>query len=202
MPQSCFCDYSDAYMLVSGPITITGPGADDNARETDERNKRVIFKDFAPFTDWITEINNNQIDHEKYLVMQIYNLNRYSDNYSKLSERLWHYYRDKPNPTLTDSELFKIKVRITGSTPSADNIKFIKKPITLENLSVFLRTLITLLNNCETNLILTWSTYCNISFATGKKLSISDIKLFVPVVTLSFKKNINQKKDYKRQTHI
>ena len=67
MFRSSLCDYSDAYILVSGTITITGAGADDAAKRLDERNKGVIFKNCAPFTDCISEINNTQIDNEKYI---------------------------------------------------------------------------------------------------------------------------------------
>ena len=52
-------DYSDTYILVSGTITITGAWNDDPVRLLDERNKRVIIENCAPFTDWISEINNN-----------------------------------------------------------------------------------------------------------------------------------------------
>ena len=70
MFRSSLCDYSDAYTLVGGTITITGAGADD------ERNKGVISKNFAPFTDCIREINNTQIDNAKYIdvVILMYNL--------------------------------------------------------------------------------------------------------------------------------
>ena len=76
MFRSSLCDYSDAYMLVTGTITITGAGADDAAKRLDERNKGAIFKNCAPFTDCISEINNTQIDNAKYInvVMAIYNL--------------------------------------------------------------------------------------------------------------------------------
>ena len=65
MLKSSLCDYSDAYMLVSGNIRITGAGADDNAKQADEREKGVIFKNPAPFSDCISEINNTQIDNTK-----------------------------------------------------------------------------------------------------------------------------------------
>ena len=67
MLRSSLCDYSDTYILVSGTITITGAGADDAAKRLDERNKGVIFKNCAPFTDCISEINNTQIDNAKYI---------------------------------------------------------------------------------------------------------------------------------------
>ena len=44
MLKSSFCDYTDAYILVKGKITITGEGDDAAARQADERNKGVIFK--------------------------------------------------------------------------------------------------------------------------------------------------------------
>ena len=58
MLKSSLCDYSDAYILVKGKITITGRGAHAAAREQDERDKSVKFKNCAPFTNCISEINN------------------------------------------------------------------------------------------------------------------------------------------------
>ena len=52
------CDYSDADILVIGTITIIGAGTDDNAKRLNNRNKGAIFKNCAPFNDWISEINN------------------------------------------------------------------------------------------------------------------------------------------------
>ena len=61
--------------------------AGDNAaaRQADERNKGVIFKNCAPFTNCKSETNNIEIDNAKDIdiVMQMYNLIEYSDNYSK-----------------------------------------------------------------------------------------------------------------------
>ena len=67
MLRSSLCDYRDACILVSETIIITGEGADDNAKRLDERNKEVIFKNYAPFTDCISKVNNTQIDHVKDL---------------------------------------------------------------------------------------------------------------------------------------
>ena len=58
MSRSSLCDYSDAYILVGGTLTIAGARNDDAVRQLDERNKGVIFKNCAPFSDCITEINN------------------------------------------------------------------------------------------------------------------------------------------------
>ena len=54
MLKSVLCDYSNAYILVKGRITIIGAGNNEAAREADARNKGVIFKNFAPFTDFIS----------------------------------------------------------------------------------------------------------------------------------------------------
>ena len=59
------CDYSDAYILVKGKTTVTGTGDDAGARQADERDKNIAFKNFAPFTNCIIEINNIQIDNCK-----------------------------------------------------------------------------------------------------------------------------------------
>ena len=109
MIRSDLCDYSDAYILVSGSITITGAGDDDNAKRTDERNKGVIFKNCAPFTNCINSINNIQIDNAEYtdVLMPMYNSIECSDNYLKTSDILWQYYRDDPNDNITKSESFK-----------------------------------------------------------------------------------------------
>ena len=58
MLKSSLCNYSDAYILVEGTITITGAGDDAAARQADERDKGVVFKNCAPFTKCIREINN------------------------------------------------------------------------------------------------------------------------------------------------
>ena len=106
MLKSSLCDYSDAYTLVSGTITITGAGNNNAARRLDERNKGVIFKDCVSFTDCISEINNTQTDNAKYTdaVMPMYNLIEYSDNYSKTLGSLWQFYRDGQNDKITESE--------------------------------------------------------------------------------------------------
>ena len=85
MLKFILCDYSDAYILVKGKIAIAGAGADTAARQTDERDKGVAFKNSAPFTNCISEINNTEIDNCKDIdiVMSMYNLIEYSDNYVK-----------------------------------------------------------------------------------------------------------------------
>ena len=126
MLKSSLCDYSDAYILVKGTITINGRGADDAAKRADERGKGVSFKDCAPFINCISEINNTQIDNAKDLdiVIPMYNLIGYSDNYAKATGSLWQYFRDEPaDNNIEDSKSFKTKIKITGKTPNNNNVK-------------------------------------------------------------------------------
>ena len=104
MLRSNLCDYEDSYILVKGTMTITGVGDDAAARQADERDKGVTFKNSAPFTKCISRINNTDIDnaHDIDVVMPMYNLIEYSDDYSKTSGSLWQYYKDDPNNNLTE----------------------------------------------------------------------------------------------------
>ena len=90
MLRSNLCDYADSYILVKGTITITGAGNAAASRQADERDKEVTFKICAPFTKCISRINNADIDnaHDIDIVMPMYNLIEYSDNYSKTSGSL------------------------------------------------------------------------------------------------------------------
>ena len=63
MLRSNLCDYADADILVKEKITITGEGDDAAARQADERNNGVTFKNCAPFTKCISRINNTDIDN-------------------------------------------------------------------------------------------------------------------------------------------
>ena len=149
--QSSLCDYADAYILVKGTITTTGAGDDATARRADERNKGIIFKNCGPFAKSISKINNTEIDNTQdiNIVMPMYNLIEYCNNYSKTSGSLWHYYKDEPNDNLTNSESFKSKVKITGSTPAGGNTKDVKIIVPLKYLSNFWRILKMPLINCE-----------------------------------------------------
>ena len=99
MLRSSLCDYADAYILIKGTIAITGEGDTDVAKQLDERNEGVAFKNRAPFTKCISRINGTKIDNAQDIdiVMPMYNLIEYSDNYSKTSGSLWQYYKDDPN---------------------------------------------------------------------------------------------------------
>ena len=92
--------YSDVYILVSGTITIDRAGADNAAKRLDERNKGAIFT------------NYEKKDHAKDLdvVMSMYNLIEYSDNYSKTSRSLWEYYRYELAAEIVNFESFKSRL--------------------------------------------------------------------------------------------
>ena len=139
MLKSSLGNYIDAYILVEGRITITGAAADAAARQTDERDRGVIFKNCAPFIKFKSEINNADIDNAKDIdiVMAVYNLIEYSDNYSKTSGSLWKYYKDDPNDNLADSQLFKSKAKITGNTPIDSNTKDVEIIVPSKYLSNF-----------------------------------------------------------------
>ena len=198
MLKSSLCDYSDAYILAKGAFSINNTAGANNT------NKEVIFKNYGPFTNCISEINNTQIDNSKDIdiVMPMYNLIEYSDNYAKTTESLWQYCKDIPAPNnndeitvftrnnLTDS--FNFKAKITGQTGN-DGTKDVEIIVPLKYLSNFWRTLEMPLINCEVNLILTWSSTCVLAAVADANhavtFEITDTKRYVPVVTLSSQEN-------------
>ena len=169
MLKSSLCDYSDAYIFVKGTISIANTAA--AGAGADNINKEVIFKNCAPFTNCISEINNTQIDNAKdiHIVMPMYNLIEYSGNYAKTTGSVWQYCKDIParnnndeitvfrRNNLTDS--FNFKAKITGQTDD-DGTKNVEIMVPLKYLNNFWRTLEMPLINCEVNLILTWSSAC------------------------------------------
>ena len=88
MLMSSLFDYSDAYILVKGTVTVANTAASDAANNAD---KKVIFKNCAPFINCIITINNTQVDNVYNIdaVMPMYNFREYSSNYSKPSNILW-----------------------------------------------------------------------------------------------------------------
>ena len=151
MLKSSLCDYSHPYILVKGTITVNSTAA---AAAVNNANKKVIFKNCAPFTNCISEINNTQIDNAKDIdiVMPMYNLIEYSDNYAKTSGSLWQYCKDIPARNDDDdneianftgvntTDSFNFKAKITGKT-GGDGTKDAEIMIPLKYLSNFWRTL-------------------------------------------------------------
>ena len=202
MLKSRLCDYSDAYIHVRGTVTVNNTAAAD--AHANNANKKVIFKNCAPFTKYISEINNTNVDDAKDIdiVMPMYNLIECNDNYSKTSGSLRQYCKDIPeindnnaivkltNNNLTDS--FNFKVKMIGQT--GDNgTKNVEIMVSLKYSSIFWRTLEIPLINSEINLMLNWSANCVIvSTDVANQIAtfaITDTKLYVPVVTLSTKDN-------------
>ena len=95
------------HIFLTGDITATGGDA----------NSRLAFKNCTQFTKCITDINDEHVDNADNLdiIMPIYNLIEYSDNYSDTSGSLWQFKRDKQNMnngnpanvTTDDSSSFK-----------------------------------------------------------------------------------------------
>ena len=177
MLRSSLCDFAYACILFNRTITFTRGGDDVVAGRAEERNKGVIFKNCASFTKSISKIDDTGIDNAQGIdiVMPMYNLIKYSDIYSNLG----------------DSESFKSKVKLTGSTPAGDNTKDVKIIVPLNNLHNFWRTLEMLLINFEVKFFLTWSsTYGVITNSTGEgRFTITGTKPSAPVVTLSTQDN-------------
>ena len=82
MLRSDLCDFSDAYIVVKGTITVDGD-VDDK-----KRNKKLTFKNTTPFCSCIPKVNDTFIDNADDIVMRMYNLLEYSDNYSMTSGSL------------------------------------------------------------------------------------------------------------------
>ena len=203
MLRSSLCDYSDAYILVKGNITVNNTAADGAA--ANNTNKKVIFKNCAPFTNCISKINNTQIDNAEYIdiVMPMYNLIEYSDNYSKTSGSLWQYCKDIPAVNNdgdivvfsggNDTDSLNFKSNIIGKTNDDGDIKNVEIIVPLKYLSNFWRSLEMPLINCEVELILTWprnSVIISTNVANQiPTFTITETTLYVPVVTLSTQDN-------------
>ena len=189
------CDYAEAYILVDGTI-----------RETNALNAtRLALKNCAPFTKCNLEINDEHVDTAENLdiVMPMYNLIEYSDNYQDSSPTLYQYKRDEPpeddavaNLTANNSNSFKYKIKLLGSIPqlAADAARVgrlnVKIVVPLKYLSNFFRSLEMHLINCKIKSNLTWQKECVLSTDAGDAVFIiNDTKLYVPVVTLSKEDN-------------
>ena len=187
MLRSNLCDYSDAYILVKGTITVTAPGVNNNANNIrDKRNRPLILKNNAPFVSCITRINGELIEDADDLdvVMSMYNLLEYSKNYRKTIGSLYNCYRDEltndgndnnfDNRNLVNSEAFKYKIKITGNTYNVDagaqgygvnknGTQKIELAIPLKYLGNFWRALNIPLISCEVSLELKWDKNCIIT---------------------------------------
>ena len=167
MLRSDLCDFSDAYIVVKGNIIVdkktftandfeapNNTAANVTATNTANNNafgdKKLIFKNNAPFINCISKINGIKIDNAEDLdvVMPIYNLLEYSKNYRKTGS-LWNFYRDEPNSStdnddithsILNSESFYYKANFMENGVTHNNLKNnVTIVIPLKHLSTFWR---------------------------------------------------------------
>ena len=170
MLRSDLCDYSDAYILVKGIITVTNPN-------NNVYDKKLALKNNAPFISCISKINGELIENAKDLeiVMPMYNLLEYSKNYRKTRGSLFNYYRDQPNSdgegdgnnrinySIKDSKCFNYKTSIIRELEGNNTEKDTEIAIPLKYLSSVWRNLDMPLINCEASLTLSWYENCVIT---------------------------------------
>ena len=182
MLRSGLCDFSDAYFVVKGTITVAGTS-----------NKTLAFKYNVPFISCISKINITLIDNAEVAVMPMYNLIEYSKNCRKTTGNLWGYYRDElthdtndiniSNKNVINSKSFNYKASPKKSTCSIEvktnhaegneinntacdankSGEKVEIAVPLKYLSNVWRTLRMPLANCKLPLILTWSRECVIT---------------------------------------
>ena len=181
------CDYAEVHILVGGTIRAAAANA----------NTRLVLKNCAPFTKCNLEINDEHVDTTENLdiVMPMYNLIEYSDNYQDSSATLYQYKRDEPpeangvaDLTANNSSSFKYKINLLGDPVHAGSIarRNVKVVVPLKYLSNFFRSLEMPLINCKIKLNLTWKKECVLSTDAGAAVFIiNDTELYIPVVTLS-----------------
>ena len=115
--RSSLCDYSDAYILLTGDIAVKNTNNANLAAAA-----KVAFKNNAPFKNCRTEINDTFADEADCIniAMAMYDLNEYSDDYSDTSGSFWQVKRDEivnnANVTVANSSTFKYKSNFIGNT--------------------------------------------------------------------------------------
>ena len=190
------CDYAEAYILVDGTIRAEAEGTPLAAPLANIANARLTFKNCAPFTKCNLDINDEHVDTAENLdiVMPMYNLIEYSDNYQDSSATLYQYKLDKPPDDIANdlaqdnSTSFDYKIKLLGNPEVNNNIarRNVKIVVPLKYLSKFFRSLEVPLINCKIKLNLTWKKECVLSNQRGDVIFIiNDTKLYVPVVALS-----------------
>ena len=133
MLRSDLCDYSDAYIVVKGDITVTRPN------NTDQYEKKLAFKNNAPFISCISKINNTLIDNAEDLdiLMPMYNLLEYSKNYRRTTRSLWNYYRDEPNSETEGNINYRIKKSKSFNYKTSITGKLRENNLEKENVEIF-----------------------------------------------------------------
>ena len=194
---------------MTGDIKVTGINADTN----------VVFKNCAPFTRFATHINDEYFETaEKFdIVMPMYNLIEYSDNYADSSGSLYQFKIDESsmydtensvNVALDNSISFKYKASLLGKANDADgngrSLKNIKLVVPLRYLSNFFRSLEMPLINCKIHLQVNWNNDCVMYGAdtyaggdnTNNREEAFQITRNVTVSTVSTKDTVNLTKQF------
>ena len=153
--ESRLCDYSDAYILVTGNITVKRRNAADTADIALGAITQVAFKNCTPFEKFRTEMND-ETDFIN-ITMPMYNLIEYSDNYSDTSGRLWQFKGDEINNNAevtnnNNASSFKYKASIIGNAENNGIKNGVKIAVPLKYLSNFWRLLEIPLINCKVEL--------------------------------------------------
>ena len=198
MLRSDLCDFSDAYIVVKGTIIVDKEtfsanyfevpnNTADNATATNKANdnafgeKKLVFKNNAPFINCISKINGVKIDDAEDLdvVMPMYNLLEYSKNYRKTTGSLWNYYWDKSNSgingginySIMGSKSFDYKADFNEDDVTHNNLtkNDVKIVVPLKYLSNFWRSFNMPLINCAVELILTWFKKCVLISKTARE---------------------------------
>ena len=177
--ESSLGDYSDAYILVAGNITVTGGNT----------NTKVAFKNCAPFKNSRTEISDTFVDYAGFIniAMPMYNLTEQGDHYSDTSGSLWQFIRDE-QPTNNNGAFIDITAENSSSLKYQSNLinntivdganskkEGVKTAVPLKYLSNFWRSLEMPLINCKVELSLKWYENCILSSGgTATTFAITD----------------------------
>ena len=175
-----------------------------NATGGGNTNTKVAFKNCAPFRRCVTHINDEHVETAKNLdiIMPMYNLLEYSDNYADSSGSLWQFKRHElnvaknPDVTTANSLSFKYKSSLFEKPAATGVLNSVIIAVPLKYLSNFFRSLEVPIINCKIHLELNWTKNCVMSTDPDDNnrttaFQITSTKLYVPIVTLSTKDNLN-----------
>ena len=201
------CDYSDAYILVTGYIKV----------QNDNDATRVAIKNCHPFTRATFKLNNEQVytAGNLDLTMNLYNMLEYSDNYTDTTGFLYQYKR--PEPRNNNDNIVNLSTALSSfkyqsglvqkqlTTPNSENVpantdpnfanahkiwKNIKIVAPLKYISNFFRNLELPLINTKLYMELSWTKYsvlCNEN--QNSIFQITKCELYIPIVTLNTETN-------------
>ena len=183
--------YSDVCILVTENITATV-----NA------NTKVASKNCAHFRRCLTHINDEHVETAENLdiIMPMYNSLEYSDNYADSSGNLYQCKRDEKNigsdgnlvnVTASNSSSFKYKSSLLGNPAATGVLENAEIVVPLKYLCNLFRSLEMPLINCKIHSELSWSKECVMSTITDTTFQKTSKKLYVPIITLSTKDNVN-----------